>query len=143
MNFTQRFVVSAVILLLLGVSAQAQKTPSKRNLGAPIYPNATFIESFIEGPVARYLFGSNDLTISVRRFYEARTGKKAERIESPDGTETYRFVLKGKREAVLPELEVRVNHFPGGFIIPDERGETRRYTTTILISKKMRTRRRR
>ena len=50
MNFTQRFVVSAVILLLLGVSAQAQKTPSKRNLGAPIYPNATFIESFIEGP---------------------------------------------------------------------------------------------
>jgi hypothetical protein len=34
--------------------------------------------------------------------------------------EAYRLALKGKQEAVAPELEGRVNHFPGGFIIPDE-----------------------
>ena len=138
MKFIQRCVASAALLLLLVVSAHAQQRPSEKNLGAPIYPKATFIESFADGPVARYLFGSTDITISVTRFYEAKTGKKPERIESPDGTETYRFVLKGKQEAAVPEVEVRVNHFPGGFHIPDQRGETRQYTTVIIISKKKR-----
>lgn len=136
MNPVKRCVAIAAVMLLLGVSAYAQKRPSEKELGAPIYPKATFLESFTEGPAARYLFGSNDLTISVARFYEQKTGKKPQRIQTPDGMQTYRFVLQGEPEAVLPELEVRVNRFPGGFTIPDEAGQTRRYSTIILISKK-------
>ncbi len=135
MNPMRRSAASLAFVLLLGVSAHAQKRPSEKDLGVAIYPQATFLESFIEGPAARYLFGSNDLSVSVARFYEAKTGKKPERTRSPDGTETYRFVLKGDKEAAVPALEVRVNHFPGGSIIPDERSVTRRYSTTILVSK--------
>ncbi|MFQ5655991.1 MAG: hypothetical protein ACE5G5_00445 [Candidatus Methylomirabilales bacterium] len=138
MNRVTRCLATLALVLLLGVPAHAQKRPSKKTLGAPMYPKATFVHSFTEGPAARYLFASNDVTISVVRFYERKTGKQPERIESPDGMETYRFVLKGKRDATVPELEVQVSHFPGGFMIPDERGQTRQYSTTILVIKKRR-----
>ncbi|MFQ5883014.1 MAG: hypothetical protein ACE5I9_11195 [Candidatus Methylomirabilales bacterium] len=138
MNPAKRSMAVAGILLVLGMAAHAQKAPPERELGVPIYPDATLLESFTEGPTARYLFGSNDITISVARFYEQKTGKTPHRIQAPDGTETYRFVLKGEPEAALPDLEVRVNHYPGGFTIPDEVGRTRHYSTTILISKKTR-----
>ena len=138
MNPVTRCLATLAFILLLGMPGYAQKRPSEKTLGAPIYPKATFIDSFTEGPAARYLFASHDLTISVARFYETKTGKKPERIEDPDGMETYRFVLKGRRDATLPELEIRVNHFPGGFTIPDNRGESRKYSTTILITKKRR-----
>ncbi|MFQ5847002.1 MAG: hypothetical protein ACE5IQ_04920 [Candidatus Methylomirabilales bacterium] len=138
MKSAQRYITSAVLLLLLGVSAHAGKRPSQTDLGVPIYPKATFLGSFTEGPAARYLFGSNDLSISVVQFYRAKTGRKPERIKRPDGTETHRFVLRGRKGAVVPDLEVRVNHFPGGFTIPDERGQTRQYRTTIVINKKRR-----
>ncbi|MFQ5931397.1 MAG: hypothetical protein ACE5MM_03215 [Nitrospiraceae bacterium] len=131
----KRWLIVLAFALSLGVLAHAQKAPSEKALGVPIYPKATFIDSFTAGPVVRYLYASNDLSISVARFYEAKTGKKPERIQDPDGMDTYRFVLKGGKGAAVPELEVRVNHFPGGSIIPDERGQTRRYRTTILISR--------
>lgn len=138
MNPVTRRLATLALILLLGMPVHAQKRPSEKTLGAPIYPKATFIDSFTEGPAARYLFASNDLTISVARFYERKTGKQPDRIEDADGMETYRFVLKGKRDVTLPELEVRVNHFPGGFTIPNKRGEARKFSTTILIIKKRR-----
>ena len=140
MHFNIRCVAVLGLLLLFGVSAHAQKRPSEKTLGVPIYPQATFVESFSQGPAQRYLFASNDVSIAVARFYESRTGKAPERTQDPDGAETYRFVLKGSKDAAVPELEVRVNHFPGGSFIPDEQGQTRRYTTTILITKSKKTR---
>ena len=136
MDPVTRCLAILALILLLGMPVYAQERPSEETVGAPIYPKATFIDSFTEGPAARYLFASNDLTISVAGFYERKTGKKPERIEDPDGMETYRFVLKGKRDVTLPELEVRVNHFPGGFTIPNKRGEAQKYSTIILITKK-------
>jgi hypothetical protein len=128
--------VCAALLVLLRAPATAQKVPAERDLGVPMYPGATFVESFAQGPAARHLFGSNDITISVVRFYEARTGRKPQFIQGDDGMETYRFVLQGSPDAALPDLEVQVSHFPGGTTIPDARGETRRYSTTILITKR-------
>lgn len=140
MNPNKRCVAVLGLVLLLGVSAHAQRRPSEKTLGVPIYPKATFVDSFTQGLADRYLFASNDVSISVARFYESKTGKTPERTQDPDGTETYRFILKGSKDAAVPELEVRVNHFPGGSVIPDEQGHVRRYTTTILITKSKKTR---
>lgn len=140
MNFAKRFVAALVFVLLLGVSAHAQKGPSEKGLGVPVYPKATFVQSFTEGPAARYLFATNEVSISVARFYERKTGKKPEHTRDPEGAETYRFVLKGDKEAAVPGVEVVVGHFPGGSVIPDERGQARRYSTTILIIKSKKTR---
>ncbi len=142
MNLVKRSVAALAFVLLLGVSVlvPAQKRPSEKDLGVPIYPKATFVQSFTEGPAARHLFASNDVTISVARFYERKIGKKPEYTRDPEGMEIYRFVLKSDKAAAVPDLEVVVSHFPGGSLIPDERGQTRRYTTTILISKSKKTR---
>ncbi len=142
MNLVKRSVAALAFVLLLGVSVlvPAQKRPSEKDLGVPIYPKATFVQSFTEGPAARHLFASNDVTISVARFYEQKIGKKPEYTRDPEGMEIYRFVLKSDKAAAVPDLEVVVSHFPGGSLIPDERGQTRRYTTTILISKSKKTR---
>lgn len=138
----QRIAMSLTFLALFlpGAPASAQhvKPPSAGQLGVPVYPRATFIQAFTAGPLARYLYASNDLAIQIARFYERKTGRKAERTTDPDGLQIYRIVVKGPSSSALPGLEIRVNHYPGGSIIPDRKGETQLFAATFVISKKIR-----
>jgi hypothetical protein len=90
MNPVKRFMAALAFVLLLGVSVPAQKRPSEKDLGVPIYPKATFVQSFTEGPAARHLFASNDVTISVARFYERKIGKNLSTPGTPRG---WRFTV--------------------------------------------------
>lgn len=125
------------LLPLVGpVAAEQSSPPTAKEVGVPIYPGATYIATFQEGPAIRYLFGANAVTVGVVRFYEDKTGRRAVLTREPDGIDSYRIVARGDPDASVPELEIKVNHYTGGFAIPDERGETRRFSVVIFVSRR-------
>jgi len=123
------------LLLVAGLTgAEQPAAPTAEEVGVPTFPKATYITSFKEGPAVRHLFATNAVATEVVRFYEEKTGQRAEFRQEPDGIQSYRIV-RGDPHVGVPELEIRIERAKGMFEIPDERGRVQPFAVTIFVSR--------
>jgi hypothetical protein len=114
----------------------AEAPPSEAVLGAPVYPNATFLGSFDAGQNQRYyLFGTSAAYQQVLQFY--RTALKDRGDEVFDIPPIWSFDIGRYREQTMaypPSVTVR-DHMAGGGkgYLHAGGGEGQRYATVIQV----------